>query len=505
MNGSPVDDLFNFPQTNPNIQTSSKTKNTPTSTINMKDEFPIIEMDPQLAHHFNMNGEESENIEVRHSNNLNNHQMTPVHPPVLASPSTNRNGMVPKEFRPMVATNDNPASELLLFINSLTKSWTLSLDPDYLSQKELFWLQQNRPELFQTQPHVHSNFPFFADRRANQRRKRSARSPRRSKHDDEEYRWINTKHPGNTRHSYKANKRISARKLRDDEEDETYRPVKKVKNKKRNTNKKYKSPDKKYGKLGSTRLASIEPSDSASTSPVSSVNRYTNLESKKVEKLDILGSGNFEIIRGGILDKQSETGVDKKDSKRVTKKIPKTKQPFLEEPTTPSPPVEFNNNNDSDEDDDGEDKPTARVKGKKLSKKEKESDDGSSAPAGGGNDDSNEPFDFDKMFGNDPTFQGFQGFDNFGADRNNSDMPNIDIWVTRIAFNKIFCNSSNDSRLVNVPKNTFVYNQLSLWMRATRCRRGLFGSTNARQELLPWSCANRNSVVSPAMSDLWCN
>ncbi|KAH9425534.1 hypothetical protein DERP_006143 [Dermatophagoides pteronyssinus] len=56
-------------------------------------------------------------------------------------------------------------------------------------------------------------------------------------------------------------------------------------------------------------------------------NLYSKQESKNIEKYDILGSGNFEIIRGGILDK-SDNNQKNKQQNNIDKLRPRKKLPI---------------------------------------------------------------------------------------------------------------------------------------------------------------------------------
>lgn len=109
-------------------------------------------------------------------------------------------------------------------------------------------------------------------------------------------------------------------------------------------------------------------------------NRYSKEESKKVEKYDLLGSGNFEIIRGGILDYQND-----KDSSQSKKKVA----------------------NDSVENKNKINENDKVQNGKDYDDTTKDNEDDT---------ENFEPFNLD-LFGNDPIL-GFQGYDNFDSTKN---------------------------------------------------------------------------------------
>lgn len=138
-------------------------------------------------------------------------------------------------------------------------------------------------------------------------------------------------------------------------------------------------------------------------------NKYSNEESKNVEKYDLLGSGNFEIIRGGIIEEEADKDGNSKKAKKGKKLLNPKKLKKVEESR---PPVDQKT-------------PTAGVtlEGEELVRRndnedkkadvdsEKSSTPPSSTEQTGGNE--FEPFDFD-LFANDPLLRGFQGYDNFG-------------------------------------------------------------------------------------------
>lgn len=102
---------------------------------------------------------------------------------------------------------------------------------------------------------------------------------------------------------------------------------------------------------------------------IGSKNRYSKEESKQVEKYDILGSGNFEIIRGGIIDNEKKNVAAVNGEEEAEEEV-----------------VE-NGNKDG-----------------QVRREEEEDTDGF------------EPFNFD-LFANDPIL-GFQGYDNFDSSKN---------------------------------------------------------------------------------------
>ena len=135
---------------------------------------------------------------------------------------------------------------------------------------------------------------------------------------------------------------------------------------------------------------------------------YSKSESKKVEKLDILGSGNFEIIRGGIIDNSKDDkllGSTKMNAETDGTKLTKHKIDNKDESSNVDNSGNDDGSNVNDEDgfdygnnEDGDD----------LSNQNEQ--DGNQKNKDRSN--SFEPFNFD-LFGNDPIL-GFQGYDNFG-------------------------------------------------------------------------------------------
>ena len=134
-------------------------------------------------------------------------------------------------------------------------------------------------------------------------------------------------------------------------------------------------------------------------------NRYSKEESKRIEKYsNILGSGNFEIIRGGILDKTDEEKaykVKSESDQAKNRKINKKDRP-----------------NEGDEDGDSR---LGGGDGVEMG----DDDQTTVKPDIGeenGDNDNFEPFNFD-VFNTDPIL-GFQGYDNFDASQNDFRLVN---------------------------------------------------------------------------------
>ncbi|KAH7644668.1 hypothetical protein HUG17_0206 [Dermatophagoides farinae] len=147
-------------------------------------------------------------------------------------------------------------------------------------------------------------------------------------------------------------------------------------------------------------------------------NLYSKQESKNVEKYDILGSGNFEIIRGGILDKHPSDNLNKLRNSR--KKSSSRHHNNSNRNQQRNQLFEPNNHHNNDhrqhysEDDNG-------VENNGAGGGNGDDDDGLN-PSNNDGPSSNqsstdepepfEPFNFD-LFANDPILQGLQGYDNF--------------------------------------------------------------------------------------------
>jgi len=143
-------------------------------------------------------------------------------------------------------------------------------------------------------------------------------------------------------------------------------------------------------KEGTVRKRKKKQTHKKASNKKSARNRYSKEESKKVEKYDILGSGNFEIIRGGILDKTKEEKGYKLKSESDQAKNRKIDKKDRPEETN------FDYDVGNEEDGNGE------------------TDDAKSKE--GDTNEGFEPFNFD-LFGSDPML-GFQGYDNFDASKN---------------------------------------------------------------------------------------
>lgn len=267
----------------------------------------------------------------------------------------------------------------------------------------MLWLQQTRPELFQgsldSPKHVSSVNRRYKRDDLHQLMINHSRSPARRKtrskahHNDGEVVQTRPKEGK----SKKGHKRYASKAMQHDEPHPSPKPKK--------SNKKKKASNlKKKGKRTTT-------GGDKSGGKKKKKNRYSKEESKRVEKYDILGSGNFEIIRGGILDKTNEEkGYKLKSESEGKNRKVKDKKDRTERPVVAVDNAEGGNNNEQTDD---------NAEGNNGTTEDEDNEPNKPDSGGGGAEEGDfEPFNFDGLFNSEPSILGFQGYDHFDANQN---------------------------------------------------------------------------------------
>ncbi|KAJ6215635.1 hypothetical protein RDWZM_010135 [Blomia tropicalis] len=303
-----------------------------------------------------------------------NSKVSIVAPPPPPPPPPN-----PLSLPPRVNIGPRTKQDLFRMMNSDNGA-------NYLSTNEILWLHHNRPELFSTtsklEPLASKNIATISTSVPIGNGRRFKRSPKHDDYDDDRHHF----RPLRKSRPKKFIMEQMSHDIDDDEFDGRYKSKHNGKGPKRK-----KATNLKKNKKNLKKKKS-----------------YSKSESKKVEKLDILGSGNFEIIRGGIIDNSKDDkllGSTKMNAETDGTKLTKHKIDNKDESSNVDNSGNDDGSNVNDEDgfdygnnEDGDD----------LSNQNEQ--DGNQKNKDRSN--SFEPFNFD-LFGNDPIL-GFQGYDNFG-------------------------------------------------------------------------------------------
>ncbi|UXI22259.1 hypothetical protein NH340_JMT08202 [Sarcoptes scabiei] len=164
--------------------------------------------------------------------------------------------------------------------------------------------------------------------------------------------------------------------------------------------------------------SSSSSSNNAKNNNSNNGSRNRNLyskESKNIEKYDLLGSGNFEIIRGGILEKTPLKDSPNSQQSNQRSLIHNDDasdggRNFQSNVATDNNNFD-SNENDSNEDDDDDDSNESGDDGddRQQNGRDQENDD----------QDNFEPFNLD-LFENNPILRDLQGYDNFAASKPNA-------------------------------------------------------------------------------------